>query len=89
MQESERASIINTNSTVEHDCVIGDNVHVAPGVTLSGGVRIGDNCVIGTGASVVQYVSISEGCLIGAGATVPRDIREPGIYVGNPVRKIK
>ena len=83
-----RASIINTNSTVEHDCVIGDNVHIAPGANLSGGVHVGTNCIIGTGASVVQYVSICDDCLIGAGAAVSRDIREPGTYVGNPVRKI-
>jgi len=29
-------SIINTNSTIEHDCKIGDYVHIAPGVTMSG-----------------------------------------------------
>jgi len=84
-----RASIINTNSTVEHDCRIGGNVHIAPGANLSGGVRIGANCVIGTGVNVVQYVSICDGCLIGAGAVVPRDIIEPGTYVGNPASKIK
>jgi sugar O-acyltransferase (sialic acid O-acetyltransferase NeuD family) len=84
-----RASILNTNSTVEHDCVIGDNVHLAPGADISGGVCIGSNCIIGTGASVVQYVGICGGCLIGAGAVVPRDIHEPGTYVGNPARRIK
>ena len=40
--------ILNTNSTVEHDCRLGDNVHIAPGTTVSGGVTIGDNCLIGS-----------------------------------------
>ena len=32
--------ILNTNCTVEHDSRLGDNVHIAPGATLSGGVRV-------------------------------------------------
>ncbi|HID37929.1 MAG TPA: N-acetyltransferase, partial [Calditrichaeota bacterium] len=33
--------------------------------------------------SIVDYV------VIGAGAVVTRDILEPGIYAGNPARKIR
>lgn len=84
-----RVCIINTNSTVEHDCRIGDNVHIAPGVTLSGGVTIGHNTMIGTGATVIQSVSICEGCLVGAGSTVVKDITVPGTYVGSPAKRIK
>ena len=83
------ACILNTNCTVEHDCRIGDNVHIAPGVTLSGGVTIGDNCMIGTGANIIQSVTIGDNCLIGAGSTVVKDITTPGTYVGNPARRIK
>jgi sugar O-acyltransferase (sialic acid O-acetyltransferase NeuD family) len=84
-----QSCIINTNSTVEHDCRIGDNVHIAPGVTLSGGVTIGHNSMIGTGATVIQYVDICEGCLIGAGSTVVKDITDPGTYVGSPAKRIR
>ena len=80
--------ILNTNSTVEHDCRLGDNVHIAPGVTLSGGVTIGSNCMIGTGANVIQGVTICADCLIGAGATVVGDIKVAGTYAGNPARRI-
>jgi sugar O-acyltransferase (sialic acid O-acetyltransferase NeuD family) len=84
-----RACILNTCSTVEHDCLIGENVHIAPGVTLSGGVTIGDNCMIGTGANVIQSISICAGCLIGAGSTVVKNISVPGTYAGNPAKKIR
>ena len=83
------ACILNTNSTVEHDCWIGKNVHIAPGATLSGGVSIGDNCLIGVGANIVQSVSVCGGCLIGAGSTVVKDITVPGTYVGNPTKRIR
>lgn len=36
-------SIINTGSIIEHDCSIGFNNHVAPGVTLSGQVQSKEN----------------------------------------------
>jgi len=81
-----RCSIINSHSTVDHDCVIGDFTHVCPGAHLSGGVVVGSKVIIGTGASVVQYVNICDNCLIGAGTVVIKDIKEPGVYAGNPAR---
>jgi sugar O-acyltransferase (sialic acid O-acetyltransferase NeuD family) len=84
-----RACILNTHSTVEHDCRIGDNVHIAPGVTLSGGVTIGDNCMIGTGSNIIQKVSICADCLVGAGSTVVKDMTIPGTYAGNPAKRIR
>lgn len=83
-----RACIVNTHATVDHDCVLGDDVHVAPGATLSGGITVGDRCLIGTGASLIQGVTLCADCLIGAGATVTDDIVTPGTYVGTPARRI-
>lgn len=83
-----RGCILNTNCTVEHDCRLGQNVHVAPGATLSGGVTLGDHCMVGVGAALIQAVRVVAGSLIGAGAVVVRHLDEPGIYVGNPAHKI-
>lgn len=83
-----RLCILNTNSTVEHDCRLGDNVHVAPGATLSGGVQVGANCLIGTGANVIQGVTVCADTLIGAGSTVVSDICLAGIYAGSPARRV-
>lgn len=66
--------IINTRASVDHDCCIGAHVHVAPGVTISGGVRIGDNVHLGTGAVVIQGMAIGAGSLVAAGAVVYRDL---------------
>jgi sugar O-acyltransferase (sialic acid O-acetyltransferase NeuD family) len=83
-----RGCIMNTNCTVEHDCFLGYNVHIAPGSVLSGGVILGDNCMVGVGATIVQGVRIVADCLVGAGAVVVKDLDEPGMYVGNPARKL-
>ena len=82
-------SIINTRSTIEHDCKIGNFCHIATNAVLSGGVEVGDFSMIGSNAVVVQYKKITSSCMIGSGAVVSKDILEEGIYVGNPARKIK
>jgi sugar O-acyltransferase (sialic acid O-acetyltransferase NeuD family) len=83
-----RACIVNTNASVDHDCVLEDDVHVAPGVALCGGVRVGAHTLIGAGATVLPGVSICARSVVGAGATVTRDIVEPGVYLGTPARRV-
>jgi sugar O-acyltransferase (sialic acid O-acetyltransferase NeuD family) len=81
--------ILNTNSTVEHDCRLGENVHVGPGATLSGGVTVGEHTMIGAGATVIHGVAICAGCLVGAGAVVVEDVTESGVYTGVPARRVR
>ncbi len=68
-------AIINTKASVDHDCVIGAHVHLAPGVTLSGGVHVGDRSHIGTGVSVRQGVKITKQSLVRMGSVVIKDIQ--------------
>jgi len=49
---------------------------------------IGNHVSIGTNATILP-VSICDHAVIGAGSVVTKDITEPGIYVGNPARKIR
>jgi UDP-perosamine 4-acetyltransferase len=67
-------AIVNTAASVDHDCSIGDHVHIAPGATLCGNVTIGTATHIGSGAVVVQGVRIGSRSLIGAGVIVTRPI---------------
>lgn len=79
-------TIINTRASVDHDCIIGDHVHISPGVTLSGGVDIGAGSHIGTGATLIQGISIGCGCLVAAGAVVVKDITDGAMVRGVPAR---
>ncbi|MCS3683877.1 acetyltransferase-like isoleucine patch superfamily enzyme [Salinibacter ruber] len=47
-----------------------------------------DSVSIGTNATVLP-VRICSGTVIGAGAVVTKDIDEPGVYVGNPARRLR
>lgn len=80
--------LINLNCTIGHDCVIGDFVTMSPGANVSGNVTIGNGCYIGTNAVIREKITICDSVVIGAGGVVVKDINEPGVYVGNPVKKI-
>ncbi|MDR0138860.1 acetyltransferase [Metabacillus idriensis] len=83
-----KGCIINTGSTIDHDNCIEDFVHISPGVHLAGTVKIGQGSWIGIGSAVSNNVTITGGCKVGAGAVVVKDITEPGVYVGVPVRRV-
>lgn len=83
-----KGCIINTASTVDHDNVIEDYVHVSPGAHLAGTVKVGRGTWLGAGSVVSNNINITHSCIIGAGAVVIRDITESRTYVGVPVRRI-
>ena len=84
---------------------IGDNCFISHGAMFindlfaSGGPAGGDvakwkNTVIGNNVSIgtnstVLPIKICDNVVIGAGSVVTKDIDEPGIYAGNPAKKIR
>jgi sugar O-acyltransferase (sialic acid O-acetyltransferase NeuD family) len=82
-------NIVNTCASVDHDCCIGDYIHIAVGARICGMVRLEDDSWIGAGAVIIQNLSVCAGCIIGAGAVVVKSITEQGTYVGVPAKKVK
>lgn len=80
------AVIINTKASVDHDCVIADGVHIAPGATLAGEVVVDKFAFVGTGAIVLPRLRIGENAIVGAGAVVTRDVAPGEIVVGSPAK---
>lgn len=83
-----KGCIINTSSSLDHDNVIEDYVHISPGVRTAGSVSIGKGTWLGIGSIVSNNINICSACKVGAGAVVVKDITEPGTYVGVPVRRV-
>lgn len=79
-------AIINTGSVIEHDCIVGDFVHVSPGAVVCGQVSIGNDSHIGAGAVVRQGIRIGKNALIGIGSVVVKDIPDNVKAYGNPCR---
>jgi sugar O-acyltransferase (sialic acid O-acetyltransferase NeuD family) len=85
----ERCVIVNTAASVDHECLLGEGVHVAPGATLCGCIEVGANTLIGPGATVVPRVRIGSNVIVGAGAVVTRDLPDNVVAWGSPARIIE
>lgn len=81
--------IINTGATVDHDCIIGDYVHISPGAHLAGNVEVGELSHIGIGTIIVAGVRVGRQSLIGAGAVVIENLPDYVKAVGIPAKVIE
>lgn len=81
-----RGVIVNTCSSIDHDCVIEDYVHVAVGAHICGTVTVGEGTWIGAGSTISNNISICSNCIIGAGAVVVSSINKAGTYLGIPAK---
>jgi len=84
-----RLVIVNTAASVDHDCSVGDGVHIAPGARLAGEVEIGARAFVGVGAIVLPRLRIGEDAIVGAGAVVTRDVAAGVTVAGNPARVLR
>ena len=78
--------ICNTSCSIDHECIIEDFVHIAPGAVLCGNVKIGAGTFVGANAVIKQGVTVGRNVTIGAGTVIIRDIPDNTMVVGNPQR---
>jgi sugar O-acyltransferase (sialic acid O-acetyltransferase NeuD family) len=78
--------IINTGSSMDHDCTMHDFASIAPGVFMGGLVQIGECSAVGVGVSISDRISIGGHAIIGTGAVVVRDIPDLVVAYGSPAR---
>jgi UDP-perosamine 4-acetyltransferase len=81
-----RNVLVNTRAVVEHDCVVEDHVHLAPGSVLCFGVRVGEEVHVGAGAIILPQVRLGSGSVVAAGAVVTSDL-EPNSFVDRNVAR--
>jgi acetyltransferase-like isoleucine patch superfamily enzyme len=85
--------------TIGTDCFVGHGVMFINDVFAHGGpargdktqwraTRIGDRVSIGSNATILP-VSICDDVVIGAGGVVTKSIAAPGVYAGNPARRLR
>lgn len=85
--------------TIGSDCFIGHGVMFINDLFSGGGpargnkdlwksTQIGNHVSIGSNATILP-VNICDNVVIGAGAVVTKNITQPGIYAGNPAKKLK
>ena len=94
---------IQSHTFICSDVEIGNNCFVGHGVMFTNDsfangkvnfdppfekTNIGNNVLIGSNSTILA-ISIVDNVIIGAGSVITKNITEPGVYVGNPAKKIK
>lgn len=81
--------IVNTSSSLDHDNILEDYVHISPGAHLAGNVKISEGTWICAGVTVINNITIGKNNIVGSGATVIRSIvEEDSTFIGVPVKKL-
>src|ERR1017187_10402876 len=65
--------ILNTRASVDHDCVVGDYVHIAV-AHLAGGSSANEGAFLALGSVVLPGLHVGSWATVGAGAVVTRDV---------------
>lgn len=91
-------SFICEGVTIDDNCFIGHGVmfindtfamgHPAGDPQKWKETKIGKNVSIGSNATILPSI-ICDNVVIGAGAVVTKNIKKPGIYVGNPAKYLR
>jgi sugar O-acyltransferase (sialic acid O-acetyltransferase NeuD family) len=81
-------TIINTRASIDHDCRIGNHVHIAPGCVLSGEVKVSEKVHFGTGAISIQGIEIGKEVLVGAGAVLTQNCPPSTRWMGVPAKAV-
>jgi sugar O-acyltransferase (sialic acid O-acetyltransferase NeuD family) len=78
--------IVNTAASVDHDGLLEDFVHVAPGARLSGQVTIREGALMGVGSAAIPGTTVGAWAVVGAGGAVVADVAPGVTALGVPAR---
>lgn len=91
-------SFICSLVSLGNNCFVGHGVVFVNDLFTNGGpsanpslwkkTTIGNNVYFGSNTTILP-VSICDNVVIGAGAVVTKNITSPGVYAGNPARKLR
>jgi UDP-N-acetylglucosamine acyltransferase len=73
---------------IAHDCIVEDDVTIAPKVVLAGHCRVMWRAYLGIASSFHQRTVIGSVAMVGMGAVVVRDVEPGAKVIGVPARPI-
>jgi sugar O-acyltransferase (sialic acid O-acetyltransferase NeuD family) len=72
--------IVNISASIDHECILGDFVHIAPSAVLCGNVKVGNNSFIGANSVIKPNISIGNNVIIAAGMVVHHNIPDNTLF---------
>ena len=81
--------ILNTKSTLDHECKMRKFSSLGPGTNIGGNVRIGECTAISLGAKVIENIDIGKHTVVGAGSLIIRNVGDFKIAFGIPAKVIR
>lgn len=58
-------------------------------IRVDGDIKIGKKCYVGSRSIVMSGINVVDCCCIGAGTIISKNLKESGIYVSSPMRKLE
>lgn len=81
--------IVNTSSSIDHDCTLADFASVAPGVSTGGGVKIGYRSAISIGAVIKHGITIGQDTVLGGNSYLNQNLGDEVLAYGSPAKVIR
>ena len=81
--------IINTSSSIDHDCNIRDFTSIAPGVVTGGNVNVGSQSALGIGAVIKHGIDIGNNTVVGANSFVNKNVGNSVVAFGTPSKEVR
>lgn len=78
-----------TDVLIEHDCVVHDNVELAPRALLAGASEVETGAFVGLNATVFPKIVVGAHATVGGGAVVTRHVAAYAVVAGNPARVLR
>ena len=80
---------VASQSTIPHDCVVGDYSKISGMCGIGGGVEIGHDAFLATGVCIVPHKKIGPNAQVGIGSVVVGNIPENAKVFGNPAKRME
>ena len=74
---------------IDHECKIGNGVHLMGGCYLAGRVTVDDFASIGATGTILPDIRIGRNSIVGAGSVVTKDVKPNTVVVGNPAKYLR
>jgi UDP-3-O-[3-hydroxymyristoyl] glucosamine N-acyltransferase len=69
--------------------VVGNFNHISTKSIVNGNCEVGNDSFLGSNAVLAHGVKIADHVIVAAGSNVYKSLKDSGIYLGFPLRKIR